>query len=152
MCFGHKSPITLANAEVLILLFQGWRYGSLDFQHKFTHRKSYKSCVRRRKWIRYRQYIATDSWARVSKYRGDICSTSAAHWCQGKSVVAAEGGRMVPPHISPAGCLRNTAESDCIFAQNYTLPFLTCVCSRVFVIFFRLRVFMLIHWRNLWWT
>lgn len=44
----------------------GWQY-SVNFNHpdKYYPDKHWNSCVRRRKWIRYRKYIAVESWAKV---------------------------------------------------------------------------------------
>ncbi|XP_059099157.1 tectonin beta-propeller repeat-containing protein-like isoform X1 [Tigriopus californicus] len=39
-----------------------WTY-SIDFPSDFSPKKGFTSCVRRRKWIRYRRYAATNSWA-----------------------------------------------------------------------------------------
>ena len=37
----------------------------MDFPADYYPKKSFTSCVRRRKWIRYRKYVATDSWSAV---------------------------------------------------------------------------------------
>jgi tectonin beta-propeller repeat-containing protein 1 len=43
---------------------QGWTY-AIDFPATYTRDKKWNSCVRRRKWIRYRRYKSRDSWAKV---------------------------------------------------------------------------------------
>ena len=43
---------------------QGWEY-SVDFPANFSPDKKWNSCVRRRRWIRYRRYVAQGSWAKV---------------------------------------------------------------------------------------
>uniref|UniRef100_A0A3Q3VNY7 Tectonin beta-propeller repeat-containing protein 1 n=1 Tax=Mola mola TaxID=94237 RepID=A0A3Q3VNY7_MOLML len=43
----------------------GWSY-AIDFPATYTNDKKWKSCVRRRRWIRYRRYKAMDSWAKIT--------------------------------------------------------------------------------------
>lgn len=43
---------------------EGWTY-SIDFPRTFTADKRWNSCVRRRKWVRYRRYVALDTWSAV---------------------------------------------------------------------------------------
>ncbi|XP_044534885.1 tectonin beta-propeller repeat-containing protein 1 [Gracilinanus agilis] len=43
----------------------GWTY-AMDFPATYTRDKKWNSCVRRRKWIRYRRYKSRDTWAKVS--------------------------------------------------------------------------------------
>uniref|UniRef100_A0A8C1ZHY8 Tectonin beta-propeller repeat containing 1b n=1 Tax=Cyprinus carpio TaxID=7962 RepID=A0A8C1ZHY8_CYPCA len=42
----------------------GWEY-AVDFPATFTKEKKWNSCVRRRRWLRYRRYKALGSWAKV---------------------------------------------------------------------------------------
>lgn len=49
------------------LAFQGWTY-AIDFPATYTRDKKWNSCVRRRKWIRYRRYKSRDAWAKVCVY------------------------------------------------------------------------------------
>ena len=42
----------------------GWTY-AVDFPAEYQPKKSFTSCVRRRKWIRHRRYLATNSWSSV---------------------------------------------------------------------------------------
>ncbi|CAB1338307.1 unnamed protein product, partial [Coregonus sp. 'balchen'] len=42
----------------------GWTY-AIDFPATYTKDKKWNSCVRRRRWIRYRRYKATDTWAKI---------------------------------------------------------------------------------------
>lgn len=44
--------------------FQGWTY-AIDFPATYTRDQKWNSCVRRRRWIRYRRYKARDTWAKV---------------------------------------------------------------------------------------
>ena len=48
----------------------GWTY-AVDFPAEYYSKKSFTSCVRRRKWIRYRRYIANNSWSMVSPIHKD---------------------------------------------------------------------------------
>lgn len=43
---------------------QGWEY-AVDFPANFSPEKKWNSCVRRRRWIRYRRYTAQGTWAKV---------------------------------------------------------------------------------------
>ncbi|XP_058141768.1 LOW QUALITY PROTEIN: tectonin beta-propeller repeat-containing protein 1 [Dasypus novemcinctus] len=42
----------------------GWTY-AIDFPATYTKDKRWNSCVRRRKWIRYRRYKSRDAWAKI---------------------------------------------------------------------------------------
>ena len=52
-----------------ISVLQGWTY-AIDFPHTYTRDKKWNSCVRRRRWTRYRRYKSRDTWAKV---RGPAC-------------------------------------------------------------------------------
>ncbi|KAG8433064.1 hypothetical protein GDO86_017369 [Hymenochirus boettgeri] len=45
----------------------GWTY-AIDFPATYTKDKKWNSCVRRRRWIRYRRYKARDTWAKVPSH------------------------------------------------------------------------------------
>ncbi|XP_056107468.1 tectonin beta-propeller repeat-containing protein 1 [Rhinichthys klamathensis goyatoka] len=47
----------------------GWEY-AVDFPAAFSKDKKWNSCVRRRRWLRYRRYKALGSWAKVPLDRG----------------------------------------------------------------------------------
>ena len=49
---------------------QGWTY-AVDFPAQYSAAKGLTSCVRRRRWIRYRRYAATDSWSAVAGVHKD---------------------------------------------------------------------------------
>lgn len=49
----------------------GWTY-ALDFPAKYHPKKQWNSCVRRRKWFRYRRYHAMNSWSAVDPLHKDI--------------------------------------------------------------------------------
>ncbi|KAJ7305878.1 hypothetical protein JRQ81_010244 [Phrynocephalus forsythii] len=42
----------------------GWTY-AIDFPATYTKDKRWNSCVRRRRWIRYRRYKSRDMWAKI---------------------------------------------------------------------------------------
>ncbi|XP_033023021.1 tectonin beta-propeller repeat-containing protein 1 [Lacerta agilis] len=42
----------------------GWTY-AIDFPATYTKDKRWNSCVRRRRWIRYRRYKSRDTWAKI---------------------------------------------------------------------------------------
>ena len=48
----------------------GWTY-AVDFPSDYHPKKGFTSCVRRRKWIRYRKYVAVDSWSVVPSVHKD---------------------------------------------------------------------------------
>ncbi|XP_043840145.1 tectonin beta-propeller repeat-containing protein 1 isoform X1 [Dromiciops gliroides] len=45
----------------------GWTY-AMDFPATYTRDKKWNSCVRRRKWIRYRRYKSRDTWAKIPSH------------------------------------------------------------------------------------
>ncbi|XP_028912182.1 tectonin beta-propeller repeat-containing protein 1 isoform X1 [Ornithorhynchus anatinus] len=45
----------------------GWTY-AMDFPATYTRDKKWNSCVRRRKWIRYRRYKSRDAWAKIPSH------------------------------------------------------------------------------------
>ncbi|XP_045618254.2 tectonin beta-propeller repeat-containing protein isoform X1 [Procambarus clarkii] len=49
---------------------EGWTY-AIDFPRTYTTEKRWNSCVRRRKWIRYRRYVALDTWSAVPPIHQD---------------------------------------------------------------------------------
>lgn len=50
--------------------FQGWTY-AVDFPATYSTKKQWKSCVRRRKWVRYRRYSAMNSWCAIAPLHKD---------------------------------------------------------------------------------
>ena len=55
--------------------FQGWTY-AVDFPAEYHPKKGFTSCVRRRKWIRYRKYVALDTWSAVPGIGKDATEVS----------------------------------------------------------------------------
>ena len=48
----------------------GWTY-AVDFPAEYYPKKGFTSCVRRRKWIRHRRYVAVNSWSLIPSVSGD---------------------------------------------------------------------------------
>ncbi|XP_034938051.1 tectonin beta-propeller repeat-containing protein [Chelonus insularis] len=48
----------------------GWTY-AVDFPATYSIKKQWKSCVRRRKWVRYRRYSAMNSWCAIAPLHKD---------------------------------------------------------------------------------
>ncbi|XP_029692376.1 tectonin beta-propeller repeat-containing protein 1 isoform X1 [Takifugu rubripes] len=62
----------------------GWEY-AVDFPANFSPDKKWNSCVRRRRWIRYRRYIAQGTWAKIpldnpKKPLLPLCDISCGGW------------------------------------------------------------------------
>lgn len=62
----------------------GWEY-AVDFPANFSPDKKWNSCVRRRRWIRYRRYTAPGSWAKIPldnprKPPLPLCDISCGGW------------------------------------------------------------------------
>lgn len=53
-----------------LLDHDGWSY-AVDFPAQFGPVKQWKSCVRRRKWIRYRKFSALNSWCAIAPLHKD---------------------------------------------------------------------------------
>ena len=57
---------------------EGWTY-AVDFPAAYSAQKRFTSCVRRRRWVRYRRYVAVNAWSAVPplhRVRG-----GATRWC-----------------------------------------------------------------------
>lgn len=53
-----------------MIFFQGWTY-AVDFPATYHPQKQWSSCVRRRKWVRYRRYSAMNSWCAIAPLHKD---------------------------------------------------------------------------------
>lgn len=53
----------------------GWTY-AVDFPATFHPKKQWKSCVRRRLWVRTRKYIAMNTWCAISPLHKDATNVS----------------------------------------------------------------------------
>lgn len=69
-CTLQYSILSIPYPQYLTLSPQGWTY-SIDFPRNFTADKRWNSCVRRRKWVRYRRYVALDTWSAVPPIHQD---------------------------------------------------------------------------------
>ncbi|PRD31442.1 UNVERIFIED_CONTAM: Pex23 [Trichonephila clavipes] len=49
---------------------EGWTYAT-DFPASYNPNKTWNSCVRRRKWIRYRRFCATNKWSLIPSIHED---------------------------------------------------------------------------------
>ncbi|XP_054724714.1 tectonin beta-propeller repeat-containing protein 1-like [Uloborus diversus] len=49
---------------------EGWTY-AVDFPAKYGPNKIWNSCVRRRKWVRYRRFCATNKWSMIPSIHED---------------------------------------------------------------------------------
>jgi hypothetical protein len=52
---------------------QGWMY-AVDFPAQYCSKKQWKSCVRRRLWVRSRRYSAMNSWCAIAPLHKDATS------------------------------------------------------------------------------
>ena len=48
---------------------EGWTY-AVDFPAAYSAHKRFTSCVRRRRWVRYRRYVAVSAWSAVPPLHG----------------------------------------------------------------------------------
>ncbi|XP_051958981.1 tectonin beta-propeller repeat-containing protein 1-like [Xyrauchen texanus] len=72
----------------------GWIY-AIDFPAAYTKDKKWNSCVRRRRWIRYRRYKAQDSWVKIpSEQTGSLPDPFSDITCGGWEITE-----------EPRGCL-----------------------------------------------
>ncbi|XP_068209881.1 tectonin beta-propeller repeat-containing protein [Palaemon carinicauda] len=49
---------------------EAWTY-AIDFPRSYSADRKWNSCVRRRKWVRYRRYVALDTWSAVPSIHQD---------------------------------------------------------------------------------
>lgn len=59
----------------------GWTY-AVDFPATFHPKKQWKSCVRRRLWVRTRKYIAMNTWITISPLHKDATNVSGFRYCK----------------------------------------------------------------------
>jgi tectonin beta-propeller repeat-containing protein 1 len=74
---------------------QGWMY-AVDFPAQYCSKKQWKSCVRRRLWVRSRRYSAMNSWCAIAPLHKDATSEPFIDISiGGQSVAGAEPGTMI---------------------------------------------------------
>uniref|UniRef100_A0A0K2T4H6 Tectonin betapropeller repeatcontaining proteinlike [Megachile rotundata] n=1 Tax=Lepeophtheirus salmonis TaxID=72036 RepID=A0A0K2T4H6_LEPSM len=61
---------------------ESWTY-AVDFPSEYHPSKGFTSCVRRRKWCRYRKYVALQTWAPIPSIHEDISQEPLIDVCVG---------------------------------------------------------------------
>lgn len=72
---------------------EGWSY-SIDFPATYTKDKKWNSCVRRRRWLRYRRYKAMDSWAKLPSQQTTLPDPFSDISCGGWEISEEPRGRL----------------------------------------------------------
>ncbi|KAM3591466.1 uncharacterized protein V6R79_002350 [Siganus canaliculatus] len=71
----------------------GWSY-AIDFPATYTKDKKWNSCVRRRRWIRYRRYKAMDTWAKIPSQQTTLPDPFSDISCGGWEISEEPRGRL----------------------------------------------------------
>ncbi|KAJ3608001.1 hypothetical protein NHX12_025052 [Muraenolepis orangiensis] len=71
----------------------GWTY-AMDFPATYTKDKKWNSCVRRRRWLRYRRYMARDSWAKIPSEQTALPDPVSDISCGGWEISEEPRGRL----------------------------------------------------------
>uniref|UniRef100_A0A3B4TLW8 Tectonin beta-propeller repeat-containing protein 1 n=1 Tax=Seriola dumerili TaxID=41447 RepID=A0A3B4TLW8_SERDU len=71
----------------------GWTY-AIDFPATYTKDKKWNSCVRRRRWLRYRRYKAMDTWAKIPSQRTTLPDPFSDISCGGWEINEEPRGRL----------------------------------------------------------
>ncbi|XP_034425724.1 tectonin beta-propeller repeat-containing protein 1 isoform X1 [Hippoglossus hippoglossus] len=71
----------------------GWNY-SIDFPAAYTKDKKWNSCVRRRRWLRYRRYKAMDTWAKIPSQQTSLPDPFSDISCGGWEINEEPRGRL----------------------------------------------------------
>ncbi|XP_056433203.1 tectonin beta-propeller repeat-containing protein 1 [Gadus chalcogrammus] len=71
----------------------GWTY-AMDFPATYTKDKKWNSCVRRRRWLRYRRYKARDSWAKIPSEQSALPDPVSDISCGGWEISEEPRGRL----------------------------------------------------------
>lgn len=71
----------------------GWTY-AIDFPATYTQDKKWNSCVRRRRWLRYRRYKDMDSWAKIPSQRTSLPDPFSDISCGGWEISEEPRGRL----------------------------------------------------------
>uniref|UniRef100_A0A3Q2QXJ7 Tectonin beta-propeller repeat-containing protein 1 n=1 Tax=Fundulus heteroclitus TaxID=8078 RepID=A0A3Q2QXJ7_FUNHE len=72
---------------------EGWTY-AMDFPAAYTKDKKWNSCVRRRRWLRYRRYKAMDTWAKIPSQQTTLPDPFSDISCGGWEISEEPGGRL----------------------------------------------------------
>ncbi|XP_017274045.1 tectonin beta-propeller repeat-containing protein 1 [Kryptolebias marmoratus] len=71
----------------------GWTY-AMDFPATYTKDKKWNSCVRRRRWLRYRRYKAMDTWAKIPSQQTTLPDPFSDISCGGWEINEEPRGRL----------------------------------------------------------
>ncbi|XP_044034738.1 tectonin beta-propeller repeat-containing protein 1 isoform X2 [Siniperca chuatsi] len=71
----------------------GWTY-AIDFPATYTKDKKWNSCVRRRRWFRYRRYKAMDTWAKIPPQQMTLPDPFSDISCGGWEISEEPRGRL----------------------------------------------------------
>ncbi|KAF7663767.1 hypothetical protein LDENG_00201350 [Lucifuga dentata] len=71
----------------------GWTY-AIDFPATYTKDKKWNSCVRRRRWIRYRRYKAMDTWTKIPSQQTALPDPFSDISCGGWEISEEPRGRL----------------------------------------------------------
>ncbi|XP_076008043.1 tectonin beta-propeller repeat-containing protein 1 [Genypterus blacodes] len=71
----------------------GWSY-AMDFPAVYTKDKKWNSCVRRRRWIRYRRYKAMNTWAKIPSQQTTLPDPFNDISCGGLEISEEPRGRL----------------------------------------------------------
>ncbi|XP_047465062.1 tectonin beta-propeller repeat-containing protein 1 [Mugil cephalus] len=71
----------------------GWNY-AIDFPATYTKDKKWNSCVRRRRWLRYRRYKAMDTWAKIPSQQTTLPDPFSDITCGGWEINEEPRGRL----------------------------------------------------------
>uniref|UniRef100_A0A668V4B3 Peroxin/Ferlin domain-containing protein n=1 Tax=Oreochromis aureus TaxID=47969 RepID=A0A668V4B3_OREAU len=71
----------------------GWTY-AIDFPATYTKDKKWNSCVRRRRWLRYRRYKAMDTWAKIPSQHTTLPDPFSDISCGGWEISEEPRGRL----------------------------------------------------------
>ncbi|AWP17426.1 putative tectonin beta-propeller repeat-containing protein 1 isoform 2 [Scophthalmus maximus] len=72
---------------------EGWTY-AIDFPANYTKDKKWNSCVRRRRWLRYRRYKAMDTWAKIPSQQTTLPDPFSDISCGGWEISEEPRGRL----------------------------------------------------------
>ncbi|XP_054454751.1 tectonin beta-propeller repeat-containing protein 1 [Anoplopoma fimbria] len=71
----------------------GWTY-AIDFPATYTKDKKWNSCVRRKRWLRYRRYKAMDTWAKIPSQQTTLPDPFSDISCGGWEINEEPRGRL----------------------------------------------------------
>ncbi|GLD57592.1 tectonin beta-propeller repeat-containing protein 1-like protein [Lates japonicus] len=80
----------------------GWTY-VIDFPATYTKDKKWNSCVRRRRWLRYRRYKAMDTWSKIPSQQSALPDPFSDISCGGWEISEEPRGRLSQWAVSLQG-------------------------------------------------